>query len=175
MKEILLTRGKIAIIDDEDYEIVSKYKWFARKRDHLYYAARSEYLNGEQYEVQMHRFIMGLKHKDGTLCDHKNGNGLDNQKENLRLSNYSHNGHNHRMFSTNTSGYRGVSWQKHRKKWQVRICVGGQEKYIGIFKEVTDAAKAYDTAAINYFGNIAVTNFPKLRNAAILWMEGRKG
>jgi len=167
MKEIPLTKGKAAIVDDEDYGGLILHKWFARKRDNLFYAARSECLNGAQREIQMHREILGLQYKDGKLCDHKNCNGLDNRRNNLRLATSSLNGHNHRMFSTNTSGFRGVTWHKQTKKWQARICVKGVEIYCGTHNTIKSAALAYDRSAEKYFGESARLNFPELRDAAL--------
>ena len=103
--------------------------------------------------------MLGLSRGDGIIPDHKNRNGLDNRKDNLHIANNSINGHNRRRQVNNTSGYRGVTWHKKDKKWRANIQVNGKTIYCGNYSDVLLAAKAYDSAAIRYFGENAVVNF----------------
>ncbi len=109
--------------------------------------------------VYMHRIIMNPP--DGKQVDHINGDGLDNRVENLRIATSSENNYNTGKQSNNTSGYKGVSWHKTRKTWQVLIGVGGRLIRIpGVFNSAEDAARAYDEAAKKYHGVFARLNFP---------------
>jgi hypothetical protein len=108
----------------------------------------------------MHRDILGLARNDGLITDHINRNGLDNRKSNLRIVNQALNCLNGNLQKNNTSGYRGVSWLKRRSRWIVRINIDGILKYVGYFHNLTDAAIAYDKAAILHYGKNAVLNFP---------------
>jgi hypothetical protein len=158
---IPLTQEKFAIVDAEDYEWLNRWKWFAHKNRHTFYAIRRSHVDGKWGHVKMHREILGLIHGDGQLCDHKNRNGLDNRKENLRIATYSLNNYNRKMSVNNTSGYRGVSWQTHNRRWIVHVPVNGTQTYFGSFTDVIEAAKAYDAVALKYWGNDAALNFPK--------------
>ena len=157
-KEIRLTNGKSAIIDDEDFERVNQFKWNTDGKLRLY-AKRIEYKTRDKWKkIYMHRFILRIT--DPTISvDHKNGNTLDNQKHNLRVATPSQNAANSKLHSTNKSGYRGVSFDKKRNKWYASICVNGKTKNLGLFATAPDAAYAYDLEAINCFGEFAKTNF----------------
>lgn len=153
MKEIILTQGKVALVDDEDYEKVSQYKWHAQKGHNTFYAVRSVWKSNK---IQMHKFIM-----NANFIDHKDGSGLNNQKENLRVCNNTENSRNCKLTYNSTTGYKGVHWDKNNKKYQVEIMVNRKHIFLGRFVDIIEAAKAYDKAALKYFGEFARLNFPK--------------
>lgn len=154
MKRIPLTRGKFALVDDEDYVEINSYKWFARKEKTSWYAERCD----ARKTVTMQQRIMG-QNSCGKLIDHKDLNGLNNQRGNLRWCTVSQNAHNSRIRKDNKSGYKGVSWNKGSKKWQANIKVDMKDMHLGLFFCIVKAARAYDTAARKYFGEFARTNF----------------
>jgi hypothetical protein len=160
VKTIELTQGKVAIVDDEDYDELNKYKWYAHK-DHQWerwYASRmSNRINGKRKLIMMHRKIM--KDSSGKIIDHKNHDGLDNRKCNLRICNCSQNTKNSKIYKTNTSGFNGVIWNKERKKWRAQIYKDYQTIFIGYFKDKEVAARAVDEKAIELFGEFAILNF----------------
>lgn len=155
MIHIPLTQGKAALVDDEDYELVSQYKWCAVKDGNTYYAQSWLYVDGKKTTIRMHRIVVGAI--KGQQVDHKNGNGLDNCKENLRLCTTTQNSMNQRS-NGGTSIYKGVNWKKTENCWEAGIRVGGKRKFLGHFKEEIEAAKAYDSAALEYFGEFASIN-----------------
>lgn len=153
MKEIQLTQGKIALVDDEDYERLILWKWKADKGSRSFYATRSEYKEGKKKTLMMHRVIM--REPDGMEIDHIDGNGLNNQKHNLRVCTRKENSRN--LPSTNKNGYKGV--HKSGSKWMAQIWNDGTAVYLGTFLEVEEAARAYDEKAKEIFGDFARTNF----------------
>jgi hypothetical protein len=168
MRKIPLTQGKFALVDDEDFEYLSQFKWCARKDWYTFYASRTIYPNGygkhkQKITVQMHREVMGLQRGDGKSVDHKNRNGLDNRKKNLRLGIGSINQVNCRKRKDNTSGYRGVSWNIVHKKWFTRISIKGKRFSFGGFSTPIEAAIAYDKAVMKYRDASAPLNFPTNR------------
>jgi hypothetical protein len=162
MREVKLLHGEIALIDDEDYERVSQYRWYAhnKKTDHTLYARSSMKIDGVFKTALMHRFIMNLQ--DGERVDHRNRNGLDNQKSNLRRCTNQQNSHNSKFHKTehNTSRYKGICFLRNRNAWSARIVVNYKSIYIGYYKDETDAARAYDAKARELFGEFAFLNFP---------------
>ena len=172
MREILLTRGQVALVDDEDYERVNQYKWYAMKHRKTFCAVRSETLRSRKEAretglprrraVLMHRFIMDAP--DNVMVDHMNHNGSDSRKENLRFCTASQNNMNQISCRGETSKYKGVCWFKQTKKWMAGIRYGGKGQYLGLFTNEIDAAKAYDKKAIELFGEFALINFPTLDN-----------
>ncbi len=164
MREIPLTRGLIAIIDDDDYERLSAYKWYAAKIRNRFYATRDTWEGGKKgIPVRMHRDILGLVRGDGKIGDHKNRNTLDNQKENLRVVGYSLNNHNSNLRRNNPSGYRGVTWYRN-KHWNAQIGSNGKTIYLGRYEDPIEAALAYDRAASERWGDDAILNFPERRS-----------
>lgn len=155
MKEIPLTRGQVAIVDNADYTYLSQFKWFAWKdrKNGMYYAMRSP-------SILMHRVIMGLTDPK-IQVDHKNGNGLDNQRENLRTATGRQNQYNQGIHRNNTSGFKGVYWQKSARKWRAFIKVRGKQVHLGLFDDPQKAAQAYDIAAIHHAGEYAKLNFER--------------
>jgi len=109
-----------------------------------------------------------MKAGDGDFCDHINHNGLDNRKANLRLATRSQNAWNRQKAKIKSrSKYKGVSWYNRGKRWSVRIQVNRKQKFLGIFEDEIEAAKAYDRAARKYFGEFAELNFEKKDNARV--------
>jgi hypothetical protein len=162
-RRIPLTQGKYAIVDPEDFERLSKHKWHAFKSKNTFYAERAVRVGKvrKQVVIKMHREI--LKVPDGLLVDHKNHNGLDNRKANLRPATRAENSRNRRKFRKRKcrSRFKGVSWNKDRKKWSARILFNRDMKFIGYFDDEIEAAKAYDEAAKKYHREFAVLNFDK--------------
>lgn len=155
MKKILLSQNKYALVDDEDYEYLNQHKWSVLKnRDgSVYYAVRRK---GGGH-VSMHREIM--KVLDGKIfVDHKDHDGLNNQKSNLRLCNNSENKKNVRSKTNSTSKYLGVSWYKKSSRWRAGITVGGKNITLGYSKDEKEAASIYNIHAKKYHGEFANLN-----------------
>ena len=147
MKELILSKGCVTIVDDEDFEEVSKYKWYTHKDG---YACR----NDSGKTILLHRFLM--KADKESLVDHKNHDKLDNRKANLRLCSKAQNLYN--SITRNPSEFKGVS--KHRRKWRAAKTFQGKRIHIGLYFTAESAAKAYDTKAKELFGDFAYLNFP---------------
>lgn len=151
--KIILSRGQIVIIDAEDYERVSKLKWWA---DHYGYAvARSKMVKGKFESYRMHRLILNAP--KGMEVDHINGNKLDNRKSNLRLATKAENGRNRPTNSNNTSGYKGVTRGPNSIGWVAQIKVNKKKIHLGYFQDPADAYRAYIDGVKKYhgeFGNI---------------------
>ncbi len=160
MKEIKLTKGQVAIVDDEDYERLDAYKWHSRfnKDTKSYYAIRwsPRDENGRYHTIWMHREIVNAP--KGSPVDHINHDTLDQRKCNLRICTVSQNNSNRQMQTNNTSGYKGVDWSKSHKKWRARVGIGRASRCVGYFSTATEAAIAYDAAAVEYHGVHALTN-----------------
>lgn len=148
-KQIPLTKGKVAIIDDCDFELVSQYRWLVRGK----YASITNPVEGKF--LYMHRLITGAK--PGQSVDHIDGNHLNNTRANLRICSHSENIRNSKKQKKNTSGYKGVS--PHCGKWLVHI----QNVHVGVFENLIEAARAYDEKAVELFGEFARLNFPERR------------
>lgn len=155
MKEIPLTSGKVALIDDEDFERVTRFKWFAHKICGIWYAARwFRDENGDSKQVGLHVFLI----PDSVQVDHKNGNGLDNQKHNLRPATASQNSANRRKRSGVSSRYKGVSWINRQQSWRASIGFMGSHVHLGNYDCEEDAAVSYNHAALAFFGEFARIN-----------------
>jgi len=157
MKTIQLTQGLVALVDDADYDRVSTHRWYALKSGNgVFYALRTTLLDDKKTPLLMHRFILGAT-DPSMKVDHKNHNGLDNQRENLRLCTQTQN-HGNRRKTQGSSKYKGVT--KRGSKWEAAIKHNGKSKYLGVFISEVDAARVYDAAARNHFGEFALCNFP---------------
>lgn len=153
MKCIFLSQNKFSFVDDEDYIWLNQWKWCATANNHgIYYAVRCI---GNNKFVRMHRLIMQATERQE--IDHRNGNGLDNQKDNLRFCTHSQNMFNMKPRS-GTSSYKGVYWDKTNKKWRVQITVGGKARTFGRHTNEIDAARIYNGMAKKYFGEFARLN-----------------
>lgn len=156
MKQIPLTQGKFAMVDDEDYEWLSKWKWCYQKTKKDGYAIRGGIRNGKQYTIAIHRVI--LNPNIGEDIDHINRNRLDNRRENLRICTRKENTRNRGLDRDSMSGFKGVYWHKRVKKWCAHIKVNYKDISLGYFIEKVDAAKAYNTGALKYFGKFSWLN-----------------
>ncbi|RPI95541.1 MAG: hypothetical protein EHM40_03005 [Chloroflexi bacterium] len=160
MKMIPLSQGKSAIVDDEDYEGLMRWKWGAHyvRKYNEWSVVRSEHkLTGRKF-IYIHRQIMNAP--GGMEVDHKDGNRFNNQKSNLRLCSHQQNMFNRRPQKGSVSIYKGVSWHKGNQKWQARITVSGKPIHLGYYGSEIEAAKTYDDSAIKYYGDYAYLNFP---------------
>lgn len=158
MKLIPLTQSKFAKVDDEDYDFLMQWKWhyFIGKNGHEY-AVRATYIKGKKGIVLMHRIVM--KVFDKKEPDHIDHNGLNNQKDNLRIATKAQNLAYRKSAKNSTSKYLGVSWHKKKSSWCAQISINGKTKYLGKFKSEQDAAKAYDEAAKVQHKEFANLNF----------------
>lgn len=154
MKEINLSNSNLtAIVDDDIYETVSKFGWSLNSNG---YAKRTIKIKGKSKALLMHKSIMGYK---GDLdIDHINGRRLDNQKANFRLCTRSQNLGNQKLSSKNTSGHKGVHFDKERNKYQAYIKKNGRKIFLGRFNDPIEAAKAYNKKALELFGEFARLN-----------------
>lgn len=158
MKQIPLTkRGYYALVDDEDYDTLSKYKWYYRKHKFNHTAYTATRLKGSKKLIYMHQLLITVP--PNQHIDHKDRNGLNNQKSNLRPATPSQNHFNQRKAKGKTSIYKGVSFSNHNKKWRVQIMLNNQKLNIGLFTNEGHAGMAYDLWASYLFGEFAKTNF----------------
>ena len=157
-KEIQLTQGKVALVDDDMYEYLNQWKWYVQKWNIGYYAVRNIRVN-KKYSgyVSMHRLITNNYDKN-LITDHINGNTLDNHKWNLRICTYSDNNKNRNIAKNNLSGYKGVSYINQLNKYKAQIGINKKTIYLGLFIDPIDAARAYNEAAIKFHGEFANLN-----------------
>lgn len=153
MKIIPLTQGKVALVDDEDFEHVNQFKWCAQKR--VFKSGITFYAMRRGGAESMHRFLMPSHPR----IDHKDGDGLNNQRSNLRPATRSENAANQRKHVDCSSKFKGVHWDKRTGKWRSQTKLHGRRIHLGRFVNELDAAIAYDTAAVKLFGDFAKLNF----------------
>ncbi len=160
MPEIPLTQGKVAIVDEEDFEWLSKFKWCVFIIRHKgtptgkYYACRTLRINGRMTTVLMHREIL----KEVKEIDHRDCDGLNNRRSNLRPASDFQNACNRSKQEGTSSRFKGVAWNKRKRNWEAYIKVNRKKQYLGNFGDEIDAALAYNKAAIQLFGEFANVN-----------------
>lgn len=157
-KLIPLTQDKFAIVDVEDYDMLMQWKWMAKFDGYNWYARRNQYGfgNGKSKTILMHRLILGIT--DATIMvDHKDGNGLNNSRSNIRICTPQQNTFNRRKQTNTTSKFYGVYLD--RGYWNAGIKHNGKRKNLGNYPTEEDAAKAYDAEAKKLFGEFATINF----------------
>ncbi len=152
------------ILDDEDYDLVIDYKWCVMKDGNTFYAMTKIELkrcNGKRVRkyIKMHRMILGVTDKT-KVVDHADRNGLNNQRNNIRVCNQMQNSWNQRKRVGASSKYIGVCWSKHRRKWMAFLQIGGITNNIGFYSDEIEAAKARDTKSLELHGEFANLNFP---------------
>lgn len=159
MKRIPLTQGKYALVDDEDYERVINYPyaWTALKSYNTFYATSHECNKKRRSSISMHRFIMDVQ--DSRKLDHRNTNGLDNRKFNLRFATEIQNAQNQNIQKDYSSKYKGVYWNKQTGKWQTQIRLNTKLIYLGGYDNEIVAAWTYDQMAKELFKEFARLNF----------------
>lgn len=163
MREISLrgkkASGRVAFVDDEDYDLVVAYSWnvheHKRKRVANASYAQTNIPGVKRRHIMMHQLITGW-----LRTDHIDGNGLNNQRYNLRQADPAQNGANRHSEIGFSSVFKGVSWYRKNGRWVAKIGVNGKQLHLGYFTDETDAAVAYDLAAREHFGEYACLNFP---------------
>lgn len=156
--EIPLTNGGSAVVDDADRQaVLAAGPWFAVRATHTTYVRRT--LPGKRQQT-LHAFLMGAPY-----VDHINGDGLDNQRCNLRLASTVQNNQNRGRPRHNTSGFKGVVKTARKRPWKAQVYADGRQHYLGQFDTPEAAARAYDAAALRLHGPFARTNFPAKESA----------
>lgn len=148
-----LTRGMFALIDSADILMVESHSWCAHRSSSGFYATSR--IEGKL--IFMHHFVLGVANDVG--IDHRNGDRLDNRRDNLRLATAQQNMRNQRPRG-GSSRFKGVHWNRRSGKWQASLSVDYRYVYLGLFTDEAEAARAYDAAAIRLFGEFARLNFP---------------
>lgn len=151
---IPLSKGRSTIVDEADFEWLSQWKWHLcdGSSPGKFYAMRnSDYIDGKRSHILMHRVINDTP--SGFDTDHINGNGLDNQRSNLRTASRSQNMWNRKPNKKGTSKHKGVYWHAAHNKWCVSIQVNKKRHHVGLFHDEQSAADAYAARAAKEFGN----------------------
>ncbi len=165
MRVLPLTLGYFTVVDDSDYLYASAYKWTAQETrwpdgtiKAIYAYRRTKQSEGlPRRKVYLHRVLCGIT-DTSIQVDHRDSDGRNNQRYNLRVCSNTQNSRHQRMKSSNTSGRKGVCWNKNEQKWQSNITIAGKLILLGLFDSLDAAAVAYDRAASEYFGDFALTN-----------------
>lgn len=154
-REIVLTKGMVAIVDEEDYERAVAFKWSANNCNGRWYARRLVKSGKKRRVVYLHRFLVNAP--AGLMVDHKNGNGLDCCRKNMRLATNGQNQSNARMPRNNTTGFLGVG--RVLRRWKAQISINGNKTYLGTYTTAEAAASAYDAKVREIRGEFGRTNF----------------
>ena len=159
MKKIPLTQGQFALVDDEDFEKLNKHKWSAYKDRNTFYTISNLRLGvNRRTTIKMHRIVLGLT-DSSIFVDHIDGNGLNNQKSNLRKVTHAENLRNLKAKKNCKSKYKGVTFHTVNKKWIARISINNKRIHLGSFVDEIEAAKAYDEASKIHHGEFGSLNF----------------
>lgn len=148
--------GRVALVNDGDYDLVMQYRWTvwevqrADGRTDGPYAVTHYKRNRRRYEIKMHKLLTGWP-----VTDHADGDGLNNQRSNLRPANSAQNRHNQRPKRGSSSRFKGVSWNKSARKWQASIHVNGKNRYLGRYVSEEEAGAVYAAAALEAYGEYA--------------------
>lgn len=168
MKEIILTKGYVALVDDEDYPFINRFSWCAAEvKGKKVYALRAPSRTNRKYKdvpkstiCYMHRMLL----PDARVVDHIDGNGLNNQRANLRSATYSQNSYNRKS----VSGFKGVAFCSNKNRpWRATIMHNGKKIHLGYFDNPKEAARVYDNSAKLLHGEFACLNFPSEMRAAL--------
>ena len=152
--EIVLTQGKVALVDAADLPLLAEYQWYANRLGGKgWYAVGN---NGPE-KVLMHKVL--VEAGDGMEIDHASRDGLDNRRRNLRVCTRAENAANSSKREGGTSGYKGVYWHHGAGKWVAQVSPSGKTIYLGLYEDEEDAARAYDAAALEHYGDFACPNF----------------
>lgn len=143
----------VTLVNDEDYPLVNGYSWVVKHRLNTQYARTGIKVDGKFKIICLHQLLTGFK-----ITDHIDGNGLNNQRSNLREVTSAQNSMNTRPHKNGTSQYKGVSWNKRDKKWLVTITHNGKANFLGLYSNEKEAGIAYNVGAIKYFGEFAKLN-----------------
>jgi hypothetical protein len=157
--EVILTQGKVTIIDLDDWELIRARTWgtaYSRQSRTPYALTSVPLRDGRWTKIYLHRFL--LKPKPGVRVDHKNHDGLDNRRSNLRFATAAESARNTRSREGSSSKYKGVTWDKNRKKWNACIKLGPTTYMLGRFDSETKAALAYNKRAREEYGEFAYLN-----------------
>ncbi|HLK51813.1 MAG TPA: HNH endonuclease [Candidatus Angelobacter sp.] len=153
---IPLSQDKFAIVDAADYDWLNQWKWSLHSYAGKEYAGRIERIGTDRHTLKMHRLITSAP--TGIEVDHRDGNGLNNTRSNLRLATHQQNSCNMKRHRDNNSGFKGVYWNTGKKRWDAKICVRGKHYLLGRFIKKEDAVKAYEEGAPRLHGEFARVN-----------------
>lgn len=155
--QIQLTRGYFSIVDAADYDWLTQWKWHANdSKGRLVYAERNGGVTDRERKIIMHRVITNAP--KGMEVDHRDGDGLNNRRSNLRLCTHSENMKNKSKVCNTSSQYKGVYWSRHANKWKATITLNKTAIHLGYYDKEHDACLAYNLAAVQYFGPFAKIN-----------------
>jgi hypothetical protein len=163
MREIELTQGKMAIVDDEDFEWLNSMTWCAARKttpNAVRFVSQTSIWDRENersINISMHQMIMG-RPLHGLVIDHVNGDPLDNRRANLRYATLADNVRNRKKYKATASRFKGIYWEPERQCWRAAVWIGGKQKRLGRFKEERDAAAAYNEGAKLHYGAFALLN-----------------
>jgi hypothetical protein len=158
-RTVELSRGLVAVVDDDDYERVAALNWYASpaRGTSQPYARSNMSPDRATRGIDMQRFIMCAS--PGQVVDHRDGDTLNNQRSNLRITNFFGNSRNRRSKNMRNGGFKGVYPAKSGSRWRAKIVVCSRQLYLGTFGDPVVAARAYDSAALQHFGEFAALNF----------------